>query len=886
MLRIDPPTFEHHLPGDTLGIGSPSPRLSWRFNSSTPNWEQSSYELQIHHNVGSIPEHEAPQSFKIESSDSVLVPWPAKPLKSRERAWVRVKAYGSSGRGDDDTEWSKWAFVETGLLERSDWNATFIEAPKTLSFGGSLRPALFRKEFKLETGVKSARLYVTAHGIYEVFLNGKKVGDHLLAPGWQSYKYHLSYQSFDVTELLQKGKNAIGAEVAEGWWAGRLAWEERWRCIYGDTLGLLVQLEIQTEDGKKELVCSDDSWKTSSGPLVGSEIYDGETYDATQELSGWSYADFEAKNWTTVTTAGLGQAKLQSPEGPPVRRTKTLKIKEISKSPLGNVILDFGQNLVGFLRVKVSGPKGHTITLHHAEVMDIDNGELATRPLRSAKATDTLILSGRSMIWEPKFTFHGFRYAQIDNWPSHGGEPCFNDIEAVVIHTDLEPTGSFECSDEMVNQLHSNIRWGMRGNFVSIPTDCPQRDERLGWTGDIQVFCPTANFLFNTSGMLSGWLKDLTVEQKDLNGIVANIVPNPLPPEHNRPQAAWSDAAVMTPWDLYTAFGDIKILKDQYESMKDWLVRGVRRKPNGLWDESERQLGDWLDPDAPRDIPEKGKTDPYFVANAYLVHVTNLVAKVSSLLGKEEESKTWAAEAAKLKHLFQNEYITPNGRISPDTQTSIALAIAFDLFSSPSQISYAGERLDRIVRVADFKIGTGFVGTPIILPVLRDLGRIELAYRMLEERGCPSWIYPITMGATTQWERWDSLLPSGQVNPGGMTSFNHYALGSVAKFLHETVGGIAPLEPGYKVILFSPQPGGSICSASASVLSPYGQISCEWELRDAKGGTKAFWMKVQVPMNTTAVIKLPRMAGKDGDRKIGSGTREFTTAYEAEARHP
>lgn len=748
MLQIDTPTFEHHRAGDSLGIGQASPRLSWRFLSSVSDWTQKSYEIQIHFSSGTIStgRNENPKSYKVKSECSVLVPWPAEPLRSRERACVRVKAFGANDGGN--TDWSAWAVVETGLLETKDWDASFIEAPRTLSFGGSLRPALFRKEFKLKYKVRSARLYATAHGVYTIFINGQKVGDHILAPGWTSYKHQLNYQTYDVTSLLTKGSNVIGAEVAEGWWAGRLGWEEQWRCIYGDTLGLLAQLEIETQHGGKITVSSDDSWTTSFGSLLGSEIYNGETYDANKELDGWSTSEYSDKSWKSVTTAGLGNARLQAPEGPPVRETETVSVKSITRSASGAVLLDFGQNLVGYLKVKISGPKNHTVTFHHAEVL-VDN-ELGTIPLRSAKAIDTLTLSDKSMIWSPSYTFHGFRYVQVDNWPSHHGEPDIKDIAAVVIHTDLERTGEFECSDEMVNKLHSNIRWGMRGNFVSIPTDCPQRDERLGWTGDLQVFCPTASFLYSTTGMLSSWLKDLTVEQQDLGGIVANVVPNPLPPQHNRPQAAWCDAAIMTPWDLYNAYGDIEILRAQYESMKDWLVRGLRRQQNGLWDESERQLGDWLDPAAPAEEPEKGTTPPYLVANAYLVHVTNLIARVAALLRMQNEYTHWSVEAARIKLLFQNEYITPNGRLAPDSQTSIALAVAFELFDSQQQIDYAGERLEGIVRENGFRIGTGFCGTPVILPVLSKVGRVDIAYQMLAQRECPSWLYPITMGATTQ----------------------------------------------------------------------------------------------------------------------------------------
>ena len=727
-------TFEHHRAGDTLGIGQPSPRLSWRFIGSDIFWQQAGYILEIHR--GDIKSHEKPETFNVKSSNSVLVPWPTSPLKSRERAWVRVKAIGDSGC--DDTNFSAWEVVEMGLLERSDWKGEFIEAPRTDGPDGSLRPALFRKSFKLKGAVKQARLYITAHGIYETLINGKRVGDHELAPGWQSYKYHLAYQTFDVTSLLKNGENALGAEVGEGWWAGRLGWEQ-WRNVYGDKIGLLAQLEIELESGKVVEILSDESWKTTTGPTMQGEIYNGETYDATKELKGWSTDSFSAENWGTVILGELGKADLRAPEGPPVRKIETVTVKEIIRSNSNKVIIDLGQNLVGYLRVRVSGPKGHTITFRHAEVMS--DGEINMVPLRGARATDTLILSGKSITWSPKFTFHGFRFVQVDNWPSHQGQPGINDIEAVVIHTDMEPTGTFTCSEPMVNQLHQNIRWGMRSNFVSIPTDCPQRDERLGWTGDIQVFCTTASFLYHTPGLLSGWLKDLSVEQKDLNGVVSNVVPNPLPIEHNQPQAAWSDAAIMTPWDLYTAYGDTGVLKAQFESMKDWLIRGVNRQENGLWYQWRRQLGDWLDPDAPAGNPEKGKTDPIFVANAYLCHVTELISKIAGVLELEEEEKHWTSEAARLKKLFTDEYVTPNGRLCPDTQTSIALMLAFKLCDNQKQIDYAGERLDWIVRVNDFKIGTGFVGTPIILPALTSVGKNAIAYRYVHYTSYQSFVF-------------------------------------------------------------------------------------------------------------------------------------------------
>jgi alpha-L-rhamnosidase len=452
----------------------------------------------------------------------------------------------------------------------------------------------------------------------------------------------------------------------------------------------------------------------------------------------------------------------------------------------------------------------------------------------------------------------------------------------LVLHTDMKQTGSFKCSEEMVNKLHQNIQWGMRGNFLSIPTDCPQRDERLGWTGDIQVFSPTASFLYDTAGMLSSWLKDLAAEQViDYNGRTPQVVPNILNPDDpNMTQAAWGDVAVILPFDLYTAFGDETILQAQYESMKAWLDKGIPRQENGLWDPKVDQLGDWLDPDAPSWDPRKAKTDPEFVANAYLVRILAIMAKTSKILGQKGDTERYSIETAKIKKCFQEEYMTPNGRLSPDTMTSISLALAYDLFDTKAQRSGAAARLAKIVQAADFKIGTGFVGTPLICPTLASNGYTQLAYRMLLEKECPSWMYPITMGATTQWERWDSMLPDGSINPGSMTSFNHYALGSVGAWLHSTVGGISPAEngEGWKIVRFEPIPGGTITSVEVAYDGPYGRVECEWKIEDGK-----FVMKAKVPPNSKGEIKLP---GKSEVTSVGSGVHKFVVDYKAEEWPP
>ena len=863
MVEIQSVTFEHHR--ENLGIGESAPRLSWSFRGDAKDWIQSSYEIEVSRVLVDSGKR---QTFNVKSADSALVPWPSRPLKSRESAKVRVRATG--GRKLETTSWSEIITVETGLLAREDWAATFIGAERIKAPSGALRPVLFRKDFEIKERVQSARLYITSEGVYEPHINGSRVGNHVLAPGWTSYNHYLNYQTFDVTEHLKTGENAIGVEVGEGWYTTRLGWGGGKRNRYGDRLALLCQLEIVFEDGKMTTINSDKTWKSSVGPRIASEIYDGETYDASQEVEGWSSPAFDDKKWSVVEPIEFPTAKLQSPTGPPVRKTQTLKSREIFTSPKGKTVIDFGQNLVGWLKVNVTGPKGHIITFTHAEVLE--HGEAATRPLRNCKAMDHLILSSEPITWEPAFTFHGFRYVQVDHWPS--GQPSVDDIEAVVLHTDMEQTGWFKCSDEMVNKLHQNIQWGMRGNFLSIPTDCPQRDERLGWTGDIQIFSPTASFLYNTSGMLSSWLKDLAAEQiHDYNGVTPLVVPNILNPDFSMPQAAWGDVAVILPHDMYTAFGDKEILREQHESMKTWLEKGIPRQANGLWDPKVHQLGDWLDPDAPPSEPGRAKTDPHLVANAYLAYISSIMARVSAILNRKDDAEHYSAEATKIKKLFQEEYMTPTGRLAPDTMTSLSLALAYDLFPSPIQKSAAASRLAHLVRTSRFRIATGFVGTPLICPALSSTGHTQLAYRMLLQTKCPSWLYPITMGATTMWERWDSMLPDGSINPGEMTSFNHYALGSVGAWLHSTVGGISSVEggEGWRIVRFEPVPGGTVRSAEVRYRGPYGMVECSWNVKEG-----VFQMMAKVPPNSRGVVKLP---GSDEVREVGSGTHEFSVEY-------
>ncbi|EEA21078.1 hypothetical protein EYB25_008541 [Talaromyces marneffei] len=806
-LSIEIPTVEQHSTG--FGIGTATPRLSWRFltttDSTLQDWEQTAYEVNL---VRSESQNE---TYHVRSKESRFVPWPSAPLRSRESARVRVRAYGGSA-GDvhaENTSWSPWRTIECGLLDRSDWIARPIGSPSESQPDCPLRPVRFRKPFTLPTAstVETARLYITSFGVYRAFINGHLVGDQCLAPGWTSYRHRLNYQVFDVTPLLNdEGPNVIAVEVAEGWYTTRLGFRGGRRQIYGDRLAALAQLEIQLGPEDRFSVCTDSTWTCTPSAIVRSELYDGEVYDTREENTTWNCRGLEPSveglGWVAVRELDFPIATLVAPDAPPVRITEEINLISVQKTPSGKTVVDFGQNLVGRLRVRsLTQPVGSRLSFIHAEVLE--HGELGTRPLRHAKCTDEIILNGAEILdWSPQYTFHGFRYVQVNGWDEEQDGSLLVNLRALVMHTDMARSGWFSCSHPMVNQLHANAWWSMRGNFLSIPTDCPQRDERLGWTGDIQIFCPSANFLYNTAGILGDWLQDVAAEQLKENGgcvppfVVPNVISEKLWP--HTPQAVWDDVVILTPWALYLSYGDREILRRQHESMLAWIDRGIRRGSDGLWDPDLWQLGDWLDPAAPPVEPGDARTSGTLVADAYLVHITYVMSKISKALDQDQNAARFEADHDRLKAKFQAKYIAPSGLLVGDTQTALSLAIMYDLHSTPEQATAAASRLVQLVRQAKFRVATGFAGTPIIAHALTKSGYPQIAYRMLQEKNRPSWMYPITMGATTVWERWDSMLPDGSINPGEMTSFNHYALGSIINWLHSTVAGVSPLSAGWK----------------------------------------------------------------------------------------
>jgi alpha-L-rhamnosidase len=750
------------------------------------------------------------------------------------------------------------------------WQAAMITP--TEDFDGA---PLLRKEFQLGEGhgaVVRATLRATAFGIYEALINGVSVGEDVLSPGWSSYEWRLRYRSYDVTRLVQPS-SVIGVSLGNGWYRGRLAWHGMSN-LYGDQLGFFGQLDIEFADGFVQTVASDSSWQSGPSATTANDLYDGQTIDARCHQPGWAEPDFDAgtsagSEWAGVHTLEFDAGRLAEPVGPPVVRTAVVKPLQIFTSPSGKTLVDFGQNLVGWVRFSVQGEAGHAITVRHAEVLE--DGELGVRPLRSAKATDTFILSGGEDFFEPTKTFHGFRYAEVSGWP---GPLTEDSLEAVVVHSELERTGTFECSNEPVNQLHRNIVWGLRGNFLDLPTDCPQRDERLGWTGDIAVFAPTAAFLYDVKGFLQDWLLDLAAEQKAADGLVPITVPDalkycPQPAEFPAPEssALWSEASVWVPWALWEAHGDDTVLKNQYESMTSHTrrVEGLL-SPTGLWD-TGFQFGDWLDPDAAPDKPWDAKADTGVVATTCMFRTATITAKAARLLGHVEDAKYFEQLAARIQASFVEHYVAADGTIRSDCTTVYALAIAFGILPSAGRVDFAGERLAELVRKNDYRVSTGFAGTPFITGALTDTGHSEEAYRLLLEEGCPSWLYPVTMGATTVWERWDSMLPDGTINPGEMTSFNHYALGAVADWMHKTIGGISPLAPGYSKVQIAPIPGEDIEWAKTSLKTTHGTVRVEWRLDDG-----AFHLEATVPEGVEADVVLP--GGEPCS--VSGGTHRFT----------
>jgi alpha-L-rhamnosidase len=827
------------------------PRLSWQVQTDEPNWVQSFAEVEYTHGAIST-------THRVDGSESVFVEWPFEALAPRSRGHVRVRVR-VAGPDRSPGEWSAPLLLRAGFLGEGEWRASFIALAEP---DARAEPFLARRRFAVRPGLRAATLYATAQGTYQAEINGAPVDAQILKPGWTPYDSRLIHETTDVTDWLVEGSNVIGATVAGGWFTEIYGFREGASAVYGEQPAFAAQLVLEYSDGAIEHVVTDGFWRTSAGPIVESGLYVGERVDARRAIAGWSTSSSDDSTWAAAALQPM-EVVPQPRTSPIVTEIERRAVAEVITSPSGALILDFGQNLVGRLEIQVSAPAGHEITLRHAEVLE--HGELSVRPLRRALSIDHYTAAGSGTeTWQPQFTFHGFRYAEIAGWP---GEFDPSAVTAVVIHSDMPRTGWFRSSNELINRFHESVVWGMRGNFLYLPTDCPQRDERLGWLGDIQAFAPTASYLFDANGLLASWLVDLGIEQRAAGG-VPFIVPNVL--ESARvPAAAWGDAATIVPWTLYERFGDIGVLRTQFESMRDWVDQVLALAgPRRLW-EGGFQFGDWLDPTAPVDRPADAKTSPDLVASAYLYRSTRIVSDTASLLGDTGTAARYSAIADEVRAAWRREYVTAAGRVLSDSQAAYALAIMFDLATEEGRVE-AGARLAELVRRSGYRIQTGFVGTPLVQDALVRTGHAATAARLMLQTELPSWLYPVTMGATTVWERWDSILEDGTVNPGEMTSFNHYALGAVADWLHRVLAGLAPAAPGYRELLIAPTPLPGFDSAEAEHLTPYGRARSAWRLVEGE-----LVVEATVPPNTSAQVRLP-----DGRQlTVGSGSHEWRMPF-------
>jgi len=735
--------------------------------------------------------------------------------------------------------------------------ATFISAAHP-SQGG---PATyFRRSFDVADGLVRASLRVTALGVFKAYLNGSRLGEDVLAPTWTSYRHRLHVTTHDVTAALAAGENVLGAAVGEGWAVGPLSWDMV-RENYSDRPALYAELTLEYPD-RTEIVGSDETFLVGEGPVRENGIYLGEHYDARLE-SAWSEPGFDTRDWAPAQRLEWDLDALVEGEVPPIRRQQELAPVSIDRREPSRVIVDFGQVVSGWVRFTVKGEAGREIVLRHAELLTSD-GELERETLRKAESIDTYVLrGGRSETWEPAFTFHGFRYVEISGWP---GELDPDALRAIVIHTEMARTGSFDTSHALLNRLHENTVWSMRGNFVGLPTDCPQRDERLGWTGDLNAFAPTASYLYDVRPLLRSWLADLRAEQAE-TGRVPDTVPNILTQVMPDPTALWSDAAISLPWQLYQQYGDERILDESYASMVALMDQIEQRLDDGgLWSRGF-QLGDWLDPDAPADNPAGGKTEAHLVAQAYLCKTTRELAATARILGHRADADRYDALSERVRRAFREEYVSPRGRVTNESATAYALAIVFDILDD-DQLAHAGNRLAAIIAKSKFTIRTGFAGTPLVTDALTKTGHIDPAYRLLLQTTCPSFLYPVTQGATTIWERWDSVLPDGTVNKTGMTSLNHYALGAVADWMHREIAGLQRVAPGWSRIRIAPQPGGGLAHARAELETVRGTASSAWRLDGA-----TLTVEAVIPEGSTAEIALP-FTGES--HEVEAGTHRWT----------
>lgn len=885
IIRISVKNLRTEYLDNPLGIDEKKPRFSWQIASNGRNIRQTAYQVQVAQLPSNLEKgiYLLWDSGKVASDSSLSIPYKGPEPRSSQRYLWHVRIWDQDNQPSD---WSEIGWWEMGLLEEKDWSADWIEPDWDEDLKAFKPCPYLRRGFTLAAPVKTARLYITAHGLYEAWLNGQRVGDQVFTPGYTPYDKQLQYQVYDVTGLLQQGDNTLGAILGDGWYRGKV-YIGGDRNVYGTRLGLLALLKIETTDGSSVTISTDSQWKANTGPILKSDMRDGEIYDARLELPGWSSPGYDAGagNWKGVRIVPHPKHILAASMGVPVRRKETFQ-PTILRTPKGETVLDFGQNLAGVVHLKVRGPRGTTILLQHGEALD-KNGNFTQANLMIGKSKGpfqevryTLKGEGEEE-YEPRFTVHGFRYVKVEGYP---GDPSPQAFASVAIYSDMPRTGSFECSDPLITRLHENVVWSMKSNFLDLPTDCPQR-ERAGWTGDAQIFTPSASFLMDTRAFFRKWLKELSLEQFP-SGMVGNFVPNPYRLINGGMasflkrldgSAGWGDAAVIMPWSLYWAYGDTQVLERQYNSMKAWVdyVQKQARRVNWLkklnpvywfnrsyraiahltWD-TGYHWGEWLEPGGggmlsmASDMLKRLIFGSSVVATAYFANSASILAETAELLGKTEDAKRYTKLADVVKKVYIKEFIGSDGKINPDKQASYVRVLAFDL--APEELKPAiVDHLVRLIRAAGEHVGTGFLSTVFLCQVLAENGRLDVAYDLLTQKTIPSWLYPLTKGATTIWETWEGIKGDGTPQ----MSLNHYSPGAVVNFLHSTVAGIEAVEPGYRRISIQPMPGGGLTSASAAVETVYGLVRSAWVQENGR-----MRLEVTLPANTHAVVILPGAA--------------------------
>ncbi len=767
-------------------------------------------------------------AIRIESMDGRVVEF------ATDDQWLLSTAEQSEWRKEhfDDSNWSKASVI--GPLGIAPWQKT--EALERLT-----PPArYFRRDFVIsDKKIKRASLYATALGIYQCFVNGQRVTDDYLSPGWTDYRKRVYYRTYDVTDQLQSGHNAVGGILADGWYAGYVGGGLR-RNHYGRKTGLLAQLNIEYEDGTTQVIATGKDWKVSTGPILYADLLQGEGYDARKEMPGWNMPKFDDSAWQPVIVNDTEvHPQVQAAVTEPVTVFSAIRPVSVSESVRGKYVFDMGQNFAGIIRIQVKGQKGQRIQLRHAERLN-PNGTIYTTNLRTASATDVYICkgSGKTEVWQPHLTQHGFQYVEVTGLDK---KPDLDTVTGLALTSDTPVVGSFECSDAMVNQLYSNIVWTQRMNFIDLPTDCPQRDERYGWTGDAQVYVNTACYNNDVQSFFTKWLTDLTDAQRD-DGQFPRYAPLKVNPTDGGP--AWSDAGVICPWTIYQMYGDTRILEMHYDAMKRFIEFNRKRCTEELLPPEKFQcFGDWLniDDETPHDV----------VYMAYFGLSTNLFAEIADALGKADDAAAYSALFEQIKTSFNKAYVEPDGKIKGDSQAAYVLAIAYGLLDEAKQ-KLAAEHLARRVKECDGHLSTGFIGTKDLMLALAKVGRNDIAYQLLHKETYPSWGFTIKNGATSIWERWYGWTPEEGFADPGMNSFAHYSFGAVAQWMFENIGGIKTDGPAFKKIIIHPQPGGKLTWAKTSYRSIRGPVVSNWEIRDGR-----FTLEASIPPNTTATVFIP-----------------------------